>query len=412
MKIYFAGQDNFGNRGCEALIRANVKTIRSVYPDAEFLVPSRRIDLDSRQWPHAANHGVRFVAAEPFPFVVRWWGRLRRILGFLSGIVPSFNVSADTRKLFEQTDALIMTGGDIISLDYGLESLYYWVGICDAAMKIGKPTILWAGSVGPFSKDPATERNIKTFLARFSLITVRETPSYEYLKSLGLSAVKQVTDPAFALDPEPAPENATACFAQERPVLGFNISPLILKFRESDAAKQALEQEVADFLSDVVREQSMDVLLIPHVDPLDGSEGNSDWAYMQRIIAQMPLELVSAGQVRQLPRGLNAAQLKDVIRRCCYFIGARTHATVAALSQGVPTLSIAYSIKAKGINQDLFGHTRYVLDTPAVSRVSLHEHFALISRESNSIRSILAARLERWNDEAYESARQLSKVCK
>jgi len=44
------------------------------------------------------------------------------------------------------------------------------------------------------------------------------------------------------------------------------------------------------------------------------------------------------------------------------FAGARTHATIAALSSGVPTLSFAYSIKALGINRDVFGHARYCLD--------------------------------------------------
>jgi polysaccharide pyruvyl transferase WcaK-like protein len=44
------------------------------------------------------------------------------------------------------------------------------------------------------------------------------------------------------------------------------------------------------------------------------------------------------------------------------FAGARTHSTIASLSSGIPTLSFAYSIKAKGINRDIFGHEEYCLD--------------------------------------------------
>jgi colanic acid/amylovoran biosynthesis protein len=44
------------------------------------------------------------------------------------------------------------------------------------------------------------------------------------------------------------------------------------------------------------------------------------------------------------------------------FACARTHSTIAALSSNVPTLSFAYSIKAKGINRDIFGHEEYCLD--------------------------------------------------
>lgn len=37
------------------------------------------------------------------------------------------------------------------------------------------------------------------------------------------------------------------------------------------------------------------------------------------------------------------------------FIGARTHATIAAYSTCVPTLVIGYSVKSKGIARDIFG---------------------------------------------------------
>ena len=37
------------------------------------------------------------------------------------------------------------------------------------------------------------------------------------------------------------------------------------------------------------------------------------------------------------------------------FIGARTHATIAAYSTCVPTLVIGYSVKSRGIAKDIFG---------------------------------------------------------
>ena len=55
-------------------------------------------------------------------------------------------------------------------------------------------------------------------------------------------------------------------------------------------------------------------------------------------------------------------ELKGYIARCRFFIGARTHATIAAYSSKVPTLVIGYSVKAKGIAKDLFGtYENYVL---------------------------------------------------
>ena len=37
------------------------------------------------------------------------------------------------------------------------------------------------------------------------------------------------------------------------------------------------------------------------------------------------------------------------------FVGARTHATIAAYSTCVPTLVIGYSVKSRGIAKDIFG---------------------------------------------------------
>jgi len=50
---------------------------------------------------------------------------------------------------------------------------------------------------------------------------------------------------------------------------------------------------------------------------------------------------------------------------------------------GVPTVSIAYSIKARGINRDLFGEEWMVLPTPELTGVSLLSALKnLVERES------------------------------
>ena len=49
------------------------------------------------------------------------------------------------------------------------------------------------------------------------------------------------------------------------------------------------------------------------------------------------------------------AELKGFISRCRFFVGARTHATIAAYSSAVPTLVLGYSTKSRGIAKDLFG---------------------------------------------------------
>ena len=53
---------------------------------------------------------------------------------------------------------------------------------------------------------------------------------------------------------------------------------------------------------------------------------------------------------------------------CSFFVGARTHSTIAAYSSGVPTLVIGYSVKSRGIATDLFGtYENYVLPVQEIS---------------------------------------------
>ena len=59
--------------------------------------------------------------------------------------------------------------------------------------------------------------------------------------------------------------------------------------------------------------------------------------------------------------------IKGYISRCELFIGARTHATIAAYSTGVPTLVLGYSVKARGIAKDLFGtEENYVIPVQTI----------------------------------------------
>lgn len=397
MRFFFAGQTNFGNRGCEALVRSTAGLINKHYPQASFYCPSHRADLDQRQWPESATMGIDFVGAPDFPERLRWWSRACKLIPALEAMHrPAFTIDAGSSALLRQSDALIMTGGDVVSLDYGVPSLYFWTNYFDRAIDLGKPAFLWAASVGPFTAKPAVEREMVKHLQRYAAISVRESASYRYLQGLGLNKVELVADPAFTLLPEPF-DSAELSFGGDPNVLGLNVSPLVRGYRQDEASRAQLDRDVVDFISDVVTRTQMRVLLIPHVDPLDGSAVNSDSAYLQGLLDRLPEH---QDRVRLAPRTLNAAQLKHLISRCRFFIGARTHATIGALSSMVPTISIAYSVKAKGINQDLFGDTRFVLDTPRVSRASLHAALDLLVSEEDATRQLLRERIPVYRENA------------
>lgn len=400
MKFFFAGHTTFGNRGCEALIRSTVGLIRQRQPKARFVVPSSAIELDRQQWPQAVDNGVEFVPIPAFPASIKWWNRAARLLPPVErSIVPRHSLPADTLDVLAGCDAMIMSGGDVISLDYGLASLYDWSGYVDNARRLGKPALLWAASVGPFKAKPHVEHHMVGHLRGYAALSVRESSTHAYLSGLGIEA-KLVADPAFTMQPEVF-DHAPLMPTSPVGVLGFNVSPLIRGYRDTEASRQALDAEILGFIAEVLRSTNLGVLLIPHVGPLDGGSFNSDHLYMQNLLASSGLD---PARVKLGPPMLNAAQLKHLISQCRFFIGARTHATVAAFSTAVPTTSIAYSVKAKGINRDLFGHLNHVLETPSVTRESLMQHLRLLQEHESDLRRFLAERIPKVREQSGAAA--------
>lgn len=342
----------------------------------------------------------------PYPIELKLWGRARRLLPTIKNVyLPNFSLPKDIEADIASSDALLVIGGDNITLDYGIESLIWHIRFAQHAQRLGKTTMVWGASIGPFPEEPSIEKFVAAFLRSADCVTVRETISQQYLANIGvLENVSLVADGAFVMTPQPIDMKAFWPTGSAHGVLGFNVSPLIQKFRPEGEPRQALQQEVAAFLKETLEGSSLSILLLPHVDPLDGVSENSDSHYMQEI-----LKIVGShgGRLTLAPNSLNAAQLKYILSQCAYFIGARTHATIGALSCLVPTISIAYSTKAKGLNRDLFGNENLVLDTPSVDCVSLRRQFNALIADREQIASVLTERIPIWKERTLKSPQLL-----
>jgi len=401
-RFYLSGQRTFGNRGCEAIVRSTVGMLREQFGDMEVLVPSADIASDSAQWPEAAASGVRFVPAY-LPAQARYWVNLQRLpLRGLKRAGWPFPMPSWLKKQLDSVDVVLAVGGDNYSLDYRIPSPI--MALDRFAMDMGKPVILWGGSVGPFEREPAFVAPMTQHLSRMHYVAARESVSHAYLTDqLGLRNVIRMADPAFMLKPE-AVDLKPFWPTGNGSVLGLNVSQLIERYRRPD---QDLRAEVADFIRHVVTERGMGVLLVPHVNPLKGDGRGGDAAYMAELLARVA-DLGKA--VTMMPQRFNAAQTKYVVSHLRFFIGARTHSTIAALSSEVPTVSIAYSVKARGINKDLFGSEDMVLQTPDVSAASLRASLAWLLREEGSLRALLAVRIGELQAIARAAAARISDV--
>jgi polysaccharide pyruvyl transferase WcaK-like protein len=54
-------------------------------------------------------------------------------------------------------------------------------------------------------------------------------------------------------------------------------------------------------------------------------------------------------------------EIKAVIGNCDFFVGSRMHACIAALSQGIPCVGVAYSMKFAGVFESV-GMEEWIVD--------------------------------------------------
>jgi polysaccharide pyruvyl transferase WcaK-like protein len=402
-RYFFAGHEGLSNRGCEALLRGIVTAVRRFDSAADFLAPSFDGSVDAMRWPEADAERIRFVPAYRLPVSVRLWARLQgrwpavRRLGLPRPGLP--------RSLDSPTAGVrhcVLTGGDVLSLDYGVAPLIRYLGQARYFIDRGVPVSLWAASVGPFNGMPDVERQVVRDLHRFADISVRESATLAYLHGLGLTRARLVADPAFLMAPQGWDPVPVLPPQRDDGLLGFNVSPLVYKLARlrGNAAGQTLEDGVVGFLRHVVASTRLGVVLVPHVDSVDGSAGKSDFAYMHALLTSSGLD---TRRVALAPREMNAAQVKYLISTCTYFVGARTHSTIAAWSSHVPTLSLGYSVKARGLNRDLFGDERYVIDSQQLDLSGLCSAFERLQADAAQLRRLLRQRIPLWQQRAFDA---------
>jgi hypothetical protein len=133
-------------------------------------------------------------------------------------------------------------------------------------------------------------------------------------------------------------------------VIGINISPVIIS---AETTSGMAYKNYRDLISYILKNTDSYIALIPHV----VWTSNDDRTVLQKLYEDFDRDprLILVGDH-------SAPELKYIISKCRMFIGARTHATIAAYSSCVPTLVVGYSVKARGIARDLFGmEENYVL---------------------------------------------------
>jgi polysaccharide pyruvyl transferase WcaK-like protein len=227
------------------------------------------------------------------------------------------------------------------------------------ALDLGRPLVLLPQTYGPF-RAPGARALAAEILRGARQAWSREARSLEVVRELlgadfDPARHRAGVDVAFGL---PATEPADAA-ARERvlafrkrfeTVAGLNVSGLL--YHDPDGTRWGFGlREPYRAVIDAILERLLalpdaGVLLVPHVVPPCSAE-ESDVDACERL--RRDLAGAAAERVLVAPAFGDPCQAKWVVGRTDWFCGTRMHACIAALSQGVPTLGLAYSDKALGV---------------------------------------------------------------
>ena len=351
------------NKGSAAQIISTMKTVRESIPDAQFSLISYCYSLDKGPGPEEGIAVVGYPDDENkklgralIPYIFRLLVCIA--LGTLRRIVVRFGGRGDFASnerfcgAILRSDVVIDLSGDSLS-DRGAHSFINLLGML-AVVILGRPIVCYSQSIGPFSK--LTAPWARELLNRTEQISVRETISRDMMLELGVSRDKihVYGDCAFVL-PTASDQRVSDIFSKEgipasaKRLVGVSVSSLMIDIlSEESSSGEGLAAKykriLVGFVDDITIDPENHVILIPHV------ISPRYWMTDDRAACNLVHEEVNRqDQVHTLDSDYSAQELKGVIGKCEFFVGSRMHACIAALSQGIPTVTIGWSHKYDGI---------------------------------------------------------------
>ncbi|MEH6947936.1 polysaccharide pyruvyl transferase family protein [Bacillus sp. JJ634] len=384
MKILMFAHDGSLNRGCEAIVRSSTTIIKEKINGANVYLASGKPETD-RMIPQLDDifDGSKSVIKS---YSYQWLLSSFKVKLFNDESYALGKIYENIIKRIKNVDVCLSIGGD--NYCYGEQPGWYEI---NRRVKVqGKKLVLWGCSIG---EEDMSVRKLED-LRLFDLILARETLTYKMLKSKGLKNVKLCADPAFTMEKE---ELELPNGWQDGNTLGLNFSPLVW---ERNKGSQSAVRELIDH---ILNKTDMTIALTPHVI----QPGNNDFEVLLKYFQ----EYEHTGRVIILPEHLNAIQYKGYIARMRFFIGARTHATIAAYSSLVPTMVLGYSVKSKGIAKDIFGKEKLVLGIDEISDGNkLKAAFNEMISEEESIRQVLEQSIPNIKKMSYEAVKYVKEI--
>lgn len=377
-----------GNHGCEAIVNSVCHMLtnkplvltNSESEDRRYSLESLCYLAEERQFTgHRLAHILYYI-----------WRRVRKD--------PESFIRYRYRAVFGRSyyPLAVSIGGDNYCYDIMVKDLML---ANNAFNDAGTKTILLGCSIEPelFEKAGSKEA-LKADMNRYHCIIARESITYEALKAVvPEERLFLIPDPAFTLAKKelPLPEG----FAEGNTV-GINVSPMV---QENEARAGITMASYKALIQHIIDTTDMQIALIPHV----VWERNDD----RKPLGELYDTFKATERVIQI-KDASCEELKGYIARCRMFVGARTHATIAAYSSLVPTLVVGYSVKARGIARDLFGTCEnYVIPVQQLyKKEDLIDAFEWLRDYEDEMREDLKEVMPDYKKKALQTGKEVERI--
>jgi colanic acid/amylovoran biosynthesis protein len=262
-----------------------------------------------------------------------------------------------------QTDLFAsVSGGDSFSDIYGVSRFLYVAFPQLLIILLGKPLVLLPQTYGPFQR-----RSVKLIaryiVSRAERAYCRDFRSLNHLMGTRRDAIERSRrafcyDMAFGIDAVAPTDIAIAGLTlrerEDHALVGVNVSGLLAlggyTRKNAFALRSDYRQLMIDLIEHLIHRNRCAVLLIPHVFGAEpGTE--SDVLVSEEIFEKLKNKYPD--RLGMLRGTYDQNEIKYVIGLCDFFIGSRMHACIAAVSQQIPAVAIAYSDKFLGVMETI-----------------------------------------------------------
>jgi polysaccharide pyruvyl transferase CsaB len=297
-RFLISGYYGFGNLGDEAILRMIVAGLRRHWPLGTIDV------LSARPEETAHDHGVEATSR---------WDR------------------AAVRNATTRADVVLSGGGGLLQNATSLKSLLYYAEIIRRAVHAGKPTMVFAQSIGPL--DFIGKQTVRECCRGLAAATVRDRRSMDLLAPLvaGIE-IRRTADPVFLYELDDEVDLASEG-------LGPDSEPLVIVAVRKTARFNEGIGVLAAAVDRLAERWGAHVAFVPFAGQPDAEAATQ----VIRKCRSKPVLFDLGG----------LARVAGAIRRASLVIGVRLHALILAARFGTPFLAVAYDPKVAGLAEDL-----------------------------------------------------------